>query len=329
MATLINQVDTMVAESLDGLCAAHSDILVLGGGRKFVRRRDAAPNKVAVISGGGAGHEPLDIGFVGHGMLDAACPGDVFFSPTPDQMIDAVEAVAGDAGVLLIVKNERADVMNFEATAETVAELGHEVQLVRCSDDLAGEADKAAARRGAAGTIVVQKIVGAAAEDGMPLMELQALGDRVNANTRSIGVATRGPTAPATGEPAFVAGAGEVAFGVDIRGKPGPLRKLSGADAIAGEMMASIIGDLDVGEGEALLLVNGFGGTSAIALNIMHHAARAQAEKHGLTVTRSLVGNYVTSLDMAGCSLTLSLLDEETKRLWDAPVHTPALRWGA
>ncbi len=327
MTRLINQVDAIVADSLNGFCAAYADMLVLGEGGKFVCRRKTVPHKVAVIGGGGSGHEPLDIGYVGHGMLDAACPGGVFFSPTSDQMIDAVEAVAGDAGVLFIVKNERADVMNFDHAAEIVSEHQHEVRIVRVSDDLAGGAETAEARRGAAGTVIVQKIVGAGAEEGMGLADLQALGDKVNANTRSIGVAMRGPTAHDTTEPGFEVSEGELAFGVDIRGKPGSVRALGGADAIAEKMVGSILDDLDTPSGDVLLLVNGFGGTPAIELQVFYAAARRLLEGRGLNVARSLVGSYVTSLDMAGCSLTVTKLEDDMTRLWDAPVHTPALRW--
>jgi dihydroxyacetone kinase-like protein len=327
---LINQVDTILSESLDGFCAAHADIVTLGSGHKFVKRRNLKPGKVALVSGGGSGHEPLHAGFVGHGMLDAACPGHIFTSPTPDQMVDAAEAVAGGAGILFIVKNYEGDVMNFDMAAELVTELEIETMSVRTNDDIAVENSLyTTGRRGVAGTLIVEKIVGAAAEEGRDLESLQALGDSVNLRTRSMGVALTSCTVPAAGKPTFEIGDDEMEMGVGIHGEPGRRRvKLKSANAIVEEMMAAILGDLGAKSGEALLLVNGFGGTPTMELYLVYNAAVKLLEKHGLKAARALVGNYVTSLDMAGCSLTVALLDEESKRLWDAPVHTPALRWG-
>jgi dihydroxyacetone kinase-like protein len=323
---LINAVDSVLAESLDGFAAAHADIVALGEERKFVRRAHLKPGKVALISGGGSGHEPLHAGFVGHGMLDAACPGQVFTSPTPDQMIAAAEAVDGGAGILFIVKNYEGDVMNFDMAAEMA---GRDIATVVTDDDVAVETSTySTGRRGVAGTMIVEKIVGAAAEEGRSLADLKALGDRVNSRTRSMGVALTSCTVPAAGTPTFILGEDEMEMGVGIHGEPGRRRvKLASADAIADEMVGAIAGDL--GEsGDAILLANGFGGTPAMELYLMYHAARTRLEKRGIRVRRSLVGSYVTSLEMAGCSLTVSLLDEEGARLWDAPVHTAALRWG-
>lgn len=327
MKKLINSVDTVLAESLDGFAAAHADIVALGGDRKFVRRAALAPGKVALISGGGSGHEPLHAGFVGRGMLDAACPGQVFTSPTPDQMLEAAAAVDTGAGVLFIVKNYEGDVMNFDMAAEMAS---GKIEKVVTDDDVAVETSTySTGRRGVAGTLIVEKLVGAAAEEGRGLADLKALGDRVNARTRSMGVALTSCTVPAAGKPTFAIGEDEMEMGVGIHGEPGRRRvKLAPADAIADEMVAAIAGDLP-GSGEALLLVNGFGGTPAMELYLMYHAARTRLEARGFTVARSLVGNYVTSLEMAGCSITVSLLDDEARRLWDAPVHTAALRWGA
>jgi dihydroxyacetone kinase-like protein len=324
---LINAVDTILTESLDGFCAAHADIVVLGEEHKFVRRRNPKPGNVALISGGGSGHEPLHAGFVGHGMLDAACPGQVFTSPTPDQMLAAAEAVNTGGGVLFIVKNYEGDVMNFEMAAEMAG--GFETTSVVTNDDVAVEDSLyTTGRRGVAGTLVVEKIVGAAAEAGLGLKELKTLGDSVNGRTRSMGVALTSCTVPAAGKPTFEIGADEMEMGVGIHGEPGRRRvKLKEADAIADEMISAIVGDLGAAKGDALLLVNGFGGTPAMELYLMYNAARGLLEKCGLTVARSLVGNYVTSLDMAGCSLTVTLLDEESGGYWDAPVHTAALRW--
>jgi len=327
MKKFINSVDTVLTESLDGFAAAHADILMLGEEHKFIRRRELKPGKVALISGGGSGHEPLHGGFVGHGMLDAACPGQVFTSPTPDQMLAAVAAVDTGAGCLFIVKNYEGDVMNFDMAAE----MADGVLQVVTNDDVAVEnSSYTTGRRGVAGTLVVEKIVGAAAEQGMALPALKALGERVNAATRSMGVALTSGTVPAAGKPTFEIGDGEMEFGVGIHGEPGRRRDaLKSADAIAEEVCAAIAGDLgDRAKGPALLFVNGFGGTPSMELYLMYNSARRMFEKRGVTVVRSLVGSYVTSLDMAGCSITLAMLDDETAALWDAPVHTAALRWG-
>ncbi len=327
MKKFLNSVDTVLTESLDGFAAAHADILVLGDEHKFIRRKELKPGKVALISGGGSGHEPLHGGLVGHGMLDAACPGQVFTSPTPDQMLAAVQAVDTGAGCLFIVKNYEGDVMNFDMAAE----MADGVLQVVTNDDVAVEnSSYTTGRRGVAGTLVVEKIVGAAAEKGMALAELKALGDRVNDATRSMGVALTSGTVPAAGKPTFEIGDGEMEFGVGIHGEPGRRRDaLKSADAIAEEVCAAIAGDFgDRINGPALLFVNGFGGTPSMELYLMYNSARRMFEEHGVTVVRSLVGSYVTSLDMAGCSITLTLLDDETTALWDAPVHTAALRWG-
>jgi dihydroxyacetone kinase-like protein len=326
MKKLINAPETVLGESLDGFAAAHADIVVLGEGRQFVRRKVLKPGKVGIISGGGSGHEPLHAGFVGYGMLDAACPGQVFTSPTPDQMIAAAEAVDGGAGILFIVKNYEGDVMNFDMAAEMA---GREIVKVVTDDDVAVETSTySTGRRGVAGTLVVEKIVGAAAEKGADLATLKALGDRVNGRTRSMGVALTSCTVPAAGKPTFTLGDDEMEMGVGIHGEPGRRRvKLASADAIADEMVAAIVGDLPA-KGDALVLLNGFGGTPMMELYVMFNAARSRLEKHGVKVRRSLVGSYVTSLEMAGCSLTVSLLDDEAAALWAAPVYTAALRWG-
>jgi phosphoenolpyruvate---glycerone phosphotransferase subunit DhaK len=328
MKKFVNAIDAILSESLDGFAEAHAGLVALGPERKFVRRAQLSPGKVALISGGGSGHEPLHAGFVGYGMLDAACPGQVFTSPTPDQMTAAAEAVDGGAGVLFIVKNYSGDRMNFEMAGELVNSL---VDSVITDDDVAVEASTfSAERRGVAGTLVVEKIVGAAAEAGRDLASLKLLGQRVNARTRSMGVALTSCTVPAAGKPTFDLGEKEMEMGVGIHGEPGRRRvPLASANSIADEMVGAIASDLG-GEvrGDALLLVNGFGGTPVMELYLMYNAARTLLEKQGARVVRSLVGNYVTSLDMAGCSVTVSMLDEELLLLWDAPVETPALRWG-
>ncbi len=328
MKKLINATEDVVTESLAGFCAAHADIVRLGEGAPFVQRRHLKPGKVALLSGGGSGHEPLHGGFVGAGMLDAACPGQVFTSPTPDLILAAAEAVDTGGGVLFIVKNYEGDVMNFEMACEMS---GKSIATVITDDDVAVETSTfSTGRRGVAGTLIVEKIVGAAAEEGHDLAALKLLGDRVNAATRSIGIALTSCTVPAAGKPTFDLAEDEMEIGVGIHGEPGRRRvKLRPAADIAAEMVRAITTDL--GErmrGEAILLVNGFGATPLSELYLMYDAVRRLLEPAGTIVTRSLVGNFVTSLDMAGCSVTVSMLDDEMKRLWDEPVHTPALRWG-
>ena len=328
MKKLINAVDDVLGESLDGFCSAHSDILELGTERKFVKRRSLKDGKVALVSGGGSGHEPLHGGFVGHGMLDAACPGQVFTSPTPDQMLEAARAVDTGAGCLFIVKNYEGDVMNFDMASEMAA---GEVATVLTNDDVAVEDSLyTTGRRGVAGTLIVEKVVGAAAEAGAELRTLKTFGEKVNERTRSMGVALTSCTVPAAGKPMFEIGENEMEMGVGIHGEPGRKRvTLANADAIAEEMVGVIATDLGgVANGPAILLVNGFGASPLMELYVMHHAAEKQLNKHGITVARSLVGSYVTSLDMAGCSLTICMLDDEIAGYFDAPVHTPALRWG-
>ena len=328
MKKLINTADAILAESLDGFAAAHSDLVVLGEERKFVRRRTLKPGKVALVSGGGSGHEPLHAGFVGHGMLDAACPGQVFTSPTPDQMAAAMAAVDTGGGCLFIVKNYEGDVMNFQMAADMSAA---EVATVITDDDVAVEKSTwSTGRRGVAGTLIVEKILGAAAERGDSLTQLKALGDRVNGQTRSMGVALTSCTVPAAGKPTFTLAEDEMEMGVGIHGEPGRRRvKLGGADAIADEMLNAILKDLAPKPGaQALLLVNGFGGTPAMELYLMVNSAMRVLRAKGVVANRFLTGSYVTSLEMAGCSITVSLQDDAMRALWDAPVHAPALRWG-
>lgn len=326
MKKLINDVGTVLTESLDGFAAAHADIVRLGAERKFVQRARLRPGKVGLVSGGGSGHEPLHAGFVGHGMLDAACPGQVFTSPTPDQMFAAAEAVDSGAGILFIVKNYAGDVMNFDMAREMS---GRTIATVITNDDVAVENSLyTTGRRGVAGTLVVEKITGSAAEQGADLKTLKTLGDRVNKATRSMGVALTSCTVPAAGKPTFQIGDDEMEMGVGIHGEPGRRRvKMKSANEIAEEIVAAIAGDLSR-KGEALLFVNGFGASPAMELYLMFNAAKTHLTKHGITASRALVGNYVTSLDMAGCSITVTLLDDEIARHWDAPVHAPALRWG-
>ena len=328
MKKLINHIDNVLAESLDGFAAAHADIVALGAGRQFVRRRTLKPGKVALISGGGSGHEPLHAGFVGHGMLDAACPGQVFTSPTPDQMLAAAESVHSGAGVLFIVKNYSGDMMNFQMAAEM---LDKENATVVINDDVAVEnSTYTTGRRGVAGTLLVERIVGAAAEQGQGLAELKAIGDAVNRCTASMGVALTSCTVPAAGQPTFQIAADEMEMGVGIHGEPGRRRvKMSSAQDIAAEMITHVLKDLALKRGqETILLVNGFGGTPLMELYLMVNAARRLLDDAGIKVARYLTGSYVTSLEMAGCSLTVCAVDAPMLALWDAPVHTAALRWG-
>ena len=328
MKKLINHIDSVLSESLDGFAAAHGDIVALGEQRQFVRRRTLKPGKVTLISGGGSGHEPLHAGFVGHGMLDAACPGQVFTSPTPDQMLAAAQSVDGGAGVLFIVKNYSGDMMNFEMAAEM---LDRENASVIVNDDVAVEnSTYTTGRRGVAGTLIVEKIVGAAAERGDKLAALKTLGDDVNKATASMGVALTSCTVPAAGKPTFQIGADEMEMGVGIHGEPGRRRvKLASADDIAGELTGAILKDLSLRPGqEVILLVNGFGGTPLLELYLMVNAAHRVLKGAGVKVARHLTGPYVTSLEMAGCSITVSAVDGAALALWDAPVHTAALRWG-
>ena len=329
MKKLINAVDDLLRESLDGFAAAHADLVRVAHAPTYVARAGApVRGKVALISGGGSGHEPLHAGFVGYDMLAAACPGEVFTSPTPDQMAAAAEAVDGGAGILFVVKNYSGDVMNFEMAAEM---LPGEHATVLTNDDVAVEdSTYTTGRRGVAGTVVVEKIVGAAAEAGADLAACRAVGELVNRATGSMGVALTSCTVPAAGRPTFELGPDEMEMGVGIHGEPGRKRvPLATADAIAAEMIGAICQSIGPRRGEPLLLlVNGFGGTPLMELYLMYAAAARQCAGRGLQIARSLVGNWTTSLEMAGCSLTLTRLDDDMIRLWDAPVHSPALRWG-
>ncbi len=328
MKKLINHVDTVLVESLDGFAAAHSDIVTLGAARQFVRRRTLKQGKVALISGGGSGHEPLHAGFVGHGMLDAACPGQIFTSPTPDQMLAAAESVDSGAGVLFIVKNYSGDMMNFQMAAEM---LERDNATVIINDDVAVEnSTYTTGRRGVAGTLLVERIVGAAAELGESLAHLSALGGSVNRCTASMGVALSSCTVPAAGQPTFQIGADEMEMGVGIHGEPGRRRvKMTNAEEIAAELTNNVLKDLSLKRGqEVILLVNGFGGTPLLELYVMVNAVHKILEGVGIRAVRHLTGSYVTSLEMAGCSITVCATDPSMLSLWDSPLHTAALRWG-
>lgn len=331
MKKFINKVDNILDESLSGFASAHNDIVEVHFEPTFVTRKSKAKNKVAIISGGGSGHEPLHAGFIGYGMLDAACPGHVFTSPTPDQMLTAAEAAHADKGILFIVKNYAGDVMNFEMAAEM---LPFEHATVLTSDDCAViNSTYTTGRRGVAGTVIVEKCVGSLAETGADLAACKTLGDKVNQRTASIGVALTSCTVPAAGRPTFDISDSELEMGVGIHGEPGRRREtMREANAIVQDMCDAILADfkaknLSVKNQEALLLVNGFGATPLMELYLLYNTANQLFSQHGLKASRSLVGNYTTALDMAGASITLCLLDDEIATHWDSPVHTAALRW--
>jgi dihydroxyacetone kinase-like protein len=329
---LINSPDAVVRESLTGLGAAHADLLRVSIDPTFVVRTDAPrAGKVGIVSGGGSGHEPLHAGFVGVGMLDAAVPGAVFTSPTPEPILAATQAVDGGAGVLHIVKNYTGDVLNFETAAELADAEGVEVRSVIVDDDVAvQDSTWTAGRRGVAGTILVEKVAGAAAERGDDLAAVAALAERVNANVRTMGVALTACTVPHAGKPSFDLNEDEVEIGIGIHGEPGRHRiPMASADEITDMLVGPVLDDLALAAGEqALLLVNGMGGTPLSELYVVYGRARRRVEERGGVVVRSLVGNYVTSLEMQGVSVTVLRLDEELTALYDAPVRTPALRWG-
>ncbi|GAA1905832.1 dihydroxyacetone kinase subunit DhaK [Arthrobacter gandavensis] len=332
MKKLINDPRAVVAESLEGFGMAHHDLVKVHADPAYVTRRDApVSGKVSLVSGGGSGHEPLHSGYVGRGMLDAAVPGAVFTSPTPDQILPAITNTDSGAGVLLIVKNYTGDILNFETAAELAQAEGIEVKSVVVNDDVAVEDSLyTAGRRGVGGTVLVERIAGAAAERGDSLDAVADLAERVNAGVRSMGVALSACTVPHAGEPSFELAENEIELGVGIHGEPGRRRMpMAGADAITDQLLEPILSDLGAGSGERVLLfVNGMGGTPLSELYIVYrHAAKLLADR-GLHVERSLVGNYITALEMQGASITVLKLDDDMIDLWDSPVHTAALRWG-
>lgn len=333
MKKLINGPDQVVADALRGVQEAHGDRVRVSLDPYMIVRADAPVNgKVGLISGGGSGHEPMHGGYVGRGMLDAACPGEVFTSPTPDQMFAATKAVDGGAGVVHIVKNYTGDVLNFEMAADLASGEGIEVETVLTNDDVAVEDSLyTAGRRGVGVTVLVEKIAGAAAEAGRSLQEVAEIGRRVNAQGRSMGMALTPCITPGSGEPSFELAGDEVEIGIGIHGEPGRFReKIGPASQIAERLMTPIIEDLPFSSGDRVLaFVNGMGGTPLLELYVMYAEVTKIAREHGLTIERNLIGNFITSLEMQGCSITLVKLDDELLQLWDAPVDTPGLRWGA
>jgi len=331
MKKLINSPDKVVDEALGGMAAAHGDLIPVEEPNIVVRKDAPRPGKVGVISGGGSGHEPMHGGFVGMGMLDAACPGAVFTSPVPDQMLAATKAVDGGAGVLHIVKNYTGDIMNFELAAEMARGEGIDVASVVIADDVAvKDSLYTAGRRGVGATVLAEKIVGAAAEAGADLATVTGLCQKVQDNARSMGMALTSCTVPAAGKPTFELGDDEMEIGIGIHGEPGRTRmKIAGADEITEMLAIPVLDDLPFRSGDKVLaFVNGMGGTPLVELYVVYNALAKILEGRGITVARNLIGNYITSLEMAGCSITLLRLDDELTRYWDAPVNTPGLRWG-
>lgn len=335
MKKLMNSADTIVADALAGMAAAHPRSLRVDLDQRVVyRARPKGPGKVAIVSGGGSGHEPLHAGYVGHGMLDAACAGEIFTSPVPDQVVAATSAVDTGAGVLHIVKNYTGDVMNFEIAAEMVlASGGTQVATVVTNDDVAVEDSLyTAGRRGVGVSVIVEKIAGAAAEEGRALAEVAEIAARVNAAGRSMGVALTSCTVPARGRPSFDLPEDEVEIGIGIHGEPGRRReKLASAREMAQRLVEPVVAELPDAEGAdqgVIAMLNGMGASPLLELYLMHGEVARLLEASGVRLARSLVGNHITSLDMAGCSLTLVCADAEMLHLWDAPVSTPGLRWG-
>ncbi|HLF88825.1 MAG TPA: dihydroxyacetone kinase subunit DhaK [Anaerolineales bacterium] len=354
MKKMINQVENVVTEQLQGMATAHPDLLKVHFGPNFVYRADApVKGKVALVSGGGSGHEPMHGGFVGMGMLDAACPGEVFTSPTPDQMHEAAKMVNGGAGVVFLVKNYTGDVMNFEMAAELAIAEGIEVQNILIDDDVAvKDSLYTAGRRGVGTTVLAEKISGAAAEAGYNLKQVSDVCRKVNINGRSMGVALTSCTVPAAGKPTFDLPGDEMEIGIGIHGEPGSQRmKMKAADEITEMMALSIIEDgaytrtvrewhdgtwkdvqltdppFKAGD-QVIAFVNSMGGTPVSELYAVYRKLTEVCTTKGLTIVRNLIGPYITSLEMQGMSITLLKADEEILKFWDAPVKTPGLRWG-
>ena len=330
MKKLIKSPDDVLAEALKGVDAADENVRVDHTHRVIFRAEPTRPGKVAVISGGGSGHEPLHSGFVGVGMLDAACAGQVFTSPTPDQILAATVGTDAGAGVLHVVKNYTGDVMNFEMAAELAAEQGIRVETVVVADDVAVEDSLyTAGRRGVGLTVLLEKIVGAAAEEGRDLDAVVEVANKVTGHGRSMGMALTSCTAPAAGKPTFELPEDQMEIGIGIHGEPGRHREpLTGAKDIARQLVEPILADHDFAGSETIVMVNGMGATPLMELYLMYGEVRTLLDAAGVTVVRNLVGNYITSLDMAGCSVTVAKVDDELLALWDAPVRTAGLRWG-
>jgi dihydroxyacetone kinase-like protein len=329
MKKLINAPEDVVTDALAGMAAAHPSLTVDLDNKIITRAGAPAPGKVGLVSGGGSGHEPLHGGFVGYGMLDAACAGEVFTSPVPDQMLAATRAVNGGAGVLHVVKNYTGDVLNFRMAAELAEDEGIEVAPVVINDDVAVQDSLyTAGRRGTGATVFVEKIAGALAERGAALTEVAAVAAEVNERSRSFGVALTSCTVPAVGKPTFELGEQEIELGIGIHGEPGRTRApLATARDITAAALDAIDSDVPL-TGDLLVMVNGMGGTPLIELYLVYNEVHRYLAGQGARITRNLVGNYITSLEMQGFSVTVCRLTDSLTGLWDAPVDTPALRWG-
>jgi len=331
MKKLINKPEDVVTEELKGMAAAHADLIKVHFGPDFVYRADGPKAKVAVVSGGGSGHEPMHGGFVGVGMLDAACPGAVFTSPTPDQMLEATKMVNGGKGVLHIVKNYSGDIMNFEMAAEMARAEGIQVESVVINDDVAVQDSLyTQGRRGVGLTVLAEKICGAAAEGGADLKKVTELCKKVNSLGRTMGMALTSCTVPHVGKPTFDLPEDQMEIGIGIHGEPGRTRMpLKSADEITTMLAEAVIGDLPFKSGDKVIaMVNGMGATPLLELYVIYNKLQQICQGKGITIARNLIGPYITSLDMAGCSITLLKADDELLKLWDAPVKTPGLRWG-
>ncbi len=332
MKKLINSPEAVVDDALKGMIAAHSDLIKVYTNPNYIVRADApVKGKVGVLSGGGSGHEPMHGGFVGMGMLDAACPGAVFTSPTPDQMLEATKAINGGAGVLHIVKNYTGDVLNFEMAADLARAEGIEVEAVVTDDDVAVQDSLyTAGRRGVGVTVLLEKMVGAAAEKKASLKEVKAVAEKVNAQGRSMGMALTSCTVPHAGKPTFDLPEDQMEIGIGIHGEPGRKRlHVASAKEIAAMLMEPILGDLPYKSGDdVLVFMNGMGGTPLIELYVMYNEVNEILKGKGIKIARNLIGSYITSLEMQGCSITLVKMDDHLLKLWDAPVKTPGLRWG-
>ncbi|MGH2546168.1 MAG: dihydroxyacetone kinase subunit DhaK [Actinomycetota bacterium] len=332
MKKLINRPEDVVREELEGIAAAHPDLVRVHFDPNYVVRTDApVDGKVGIVSGGGSGHEPMHGGFVGPGMLDAACPGEVFTSPTPDQMLEATKAVNGGAGVLHVVKNYTGDIMNFDMAADLGKGEGIEVESVVIDDDVAVQDSLyTAGRRGVGTTVLAEKICGAAAEEGAVLKDVADMCRKVNENGRSMGMALTSCIVPSAGTPTFELGEDEMEIGIGIHGEPGrERRKLAPVKEIVETLATVVADDLPYKKGDQVLaFVNSMGGTPNIELYVVYNELNKFLQGRGITITRNLIGAYITSLEMAGCSITLLKLDDELTRLWDAPVKTVGLRWG-
>jgi phosphoenolpyruvate---glycerone phosphotransferase subunit DhaK len=332
MKKLINDPEDVVREALLGMEAAHRDLIEVHLDPHYVVRRGEPAPKVALVSGGGSGHEPMHGGYVGLGMLDGACPGAVFTSPTPDQIYECTKRVDAGRGVVHIVKNYTGDVMNFEMAAELARADGIEVEAIVIDDDVAvRDSLYTAGRRGVGTTVLAEKLAGACAEEGGRLEEVADVVRKVNANGRSMGMALTSCTVPAAGRPTFELAEDEMEIGIGIHGEPGRERmKLEPADRIVDRLLGPVLEDLPFARGDRVLaFVNGMGGTPLLELYIVYRRVAEVLAERGMQPVRNLIGNYITSLEMAGCSITLLRLDDDLIRLWDAPVLSPALRWQA